>query len=74
MTNKKKLKDYLILKPYEKRIELEEFIDSVISDNDVYRALKLIEEHEGNYRVSDLSYSDSGDFNIKLETGITYKK
>ena len=72
MSKKEQLKATLIWAPKEKVVELEKFIDNEISDNDIEKALMFLKENGDNHRISNLSYSKSGKFSIKLEIGVTY--
>ena len=58
----------------EKVVELEKFIDNEISDSDIEKAFKFLKENGDNHRISHLNYTKSGEFVIKLETGVTFSK
>ena len=78
MSSKKDiLKSYIKFSPRERKVELEAFIDNEISDNDVNSAIDYVQKLNDNnhsHSITEMGYSDAGDFYVKTETGMTFIK
>lgn len=75
-SRKKLLKSYIKFSPRERRIELEDFVDNDIIDEDVEIAINYIEGLDGGknqHSIIEMGYSSAG-FYIKTETGMVFIK
>jgi hypothetical protein len=72
---KERLKSYLQFSPRERRINLEEFIDSAMTNKDILDAINYVErlnKNGYNNNIVEMGYSDAGDFYVKTENGMTF--
>ena len=76
MSERTKLKMHLKPSTEEKKIELENFIDNIISKEDLKNAVNYLDElnKSTSHQITEIKYSEDGDLNIQAETGLTFLK
>lgn len=76
MSEREKLKMYIKYSIEEKRIELENFIDNILSKEDLKKAVTYLDDLNKvtSHRITKIKYSDEGDLSIQAETGLTFLK
>ena len=73
MNDKNIIKSHLIDHPIDQRARLIEFIDITLKEKDIQSIMMyLLEKGLYSYKISDLSYSESGDLNLKIETSVEF--
>ena len=76
MSEREKLKMHIKYSTEEKRIELENFIDNILSKEDLKKALNYLDDlnKTTSHRITEIKYSEEGDLSIQAETGLTFLK
>ena len=76
-SRKETLKKLIKFAPTERRIQLENFVDNDLLDENLEDCISYVEQLNGNrqdHSIIDMGYSDSGEFYVKTETGMTFLK
>jgi hypothetical protein len=74
MTNREILKNRLNYRESKNKYIMEDFIENKISEEDIQIALSFLNDNGNHHKIANISYSENGNLNIKLETGITFLK